>query len=40
MALTWWDIECCFVVIVFGSFTVAFIESWLEQRRRDKKNRR
>jgi len=39
MVLTWWDIGLLFVVIVVGSFIAGFIETWLEQRRRDKEQR-
>ena len=39
MNLTWWDVGLIFVVIVMGSLIAGFIEAWLEQRKRDKKNR-
>lgn len=40
MNLTWGDVGLIFaVVVVVGGFIAGFIETWLEQRKRDKNNR-
>ena len=34
--MTWGDIGAIFAVLVVGSFIAAFIETWWEQRQREK----
>jgi len=38
--MTAWDIGLIFVVLVLGSFVIGFIETWWEQHKRDKEQRR
>ncbi len=40
MTWTWWDIGLFFVVIVVGSLVAGFIETWLEQRKWRKEQRK
>ena len=34
--MTWGDVGACFAVIVVGGFIAGFVETWWEQRKRDK----
>ncbi|MBA7603053.1 hypothetical protein ES703_10155 [subsurface metagenome] len=35
--MTWWNIGLIFVMIVVGSLLAGFVETWLEQRKWNKK---
>ena len=40
MDLTWGDVGAFFAVLVVGSFIAGFVDTWLEQREWDKKNKK